>query len=464
MGAYEDFRPSEKQLRALDIFVSDAMHIALGGGARSGKTFWIIRAIVFRALLAPGSRHGVFRFRFNALESSVIADTFPKVMTTCFPPGFYNEKAWSRKPGKYFYKLSNGSEIWFAGLGDKEQVEHVLGMEFVTLYFNECSQIPWHSVTIAKTRLAQKVSVPATDDHAAREMALKCFYDFNPPSKRHWTYLQFVDKKDPESKQPVRDPFSIAYLQMNPDDNRDNLSPDYLAFLDSLAPKARKRFLLGQFADDADGSLWTDNLLDQNRFLPGIANPMPKMVRIVISVDPSGCSGEEDTRSDEVGITVCALGTDQHGYLLEDLTGRYGPGEWGKMVAEAYERHSADMIVAEGNYGGAMVQEVIHAYNQDLPVKLVTATRGKVVRAEPISALYEQGRMHHVGYFPELEDQLCSFTTAGYQGLRSPDRADSAIWGFTELFPGIAQKAEENNWTPPAVKRRARSMSRYGGH
>lgn len=449
-----DFTPTAAQLKALDLLASKSTHCALGGGARSGKTFWLIRAVILRAQLAPGSRHAVFRFRGNAVNAAIVEDTFPKVMKLCFPEGFYDLKGWTKSPNLY-YEFGNGSQVWFAGLDDKERVEKILGMEFVTLYFNECSQIPWGSVVTAKTRLAQKVMVPKGNGTLEREMAPKCYYDFNPPSKRHWTYLQFVEKKQPENKQPVIDPFDYGFQFMNPESNLANLSSKFIQQLESLPPKARERFLMGKFADDSEGALWTDELIHQNR-----RSDHPPFIRIIIAVDPSGCSGEEDFRSDEVGITVWGLGTDGHGYLLEDLSGRFSPNQWARIVNNAYERHAADKVVAERNYGGEMVKAVLQAENPELPVGLVTATRGKVVRAEPVSALYEAGKIHHCGYFPELEDQLCSFTMAGYQGMKSPDRADSGVWGVTELFPGIAAKAE-GVWRPPSIITRKRSASRY---
>lgn len=445
----------------MGLLTSDATHCALGGGSRSGKTFWLIRAIILRALLAPGSRHVIFRYRANAIQASVVEDTFPKVMKLCFDEGFYNVKNWTKSPN-LFYEFANESQIWFAGLDDKDRVEKILGQEFVTEYFNECSQIPWASVVLAKSRLAQKVSVPAGKGSPAREMALKCYYDLNPPSKRHWTYTYLVEKKDPVNKQPVVNQASIGFQQMNPDGNVENLSVEYLDFLDTLPEAARKRFKLGQFAEDSDGALWTAELLDQNRRLATVANPLPQFVRVVIAVDPSGCSGPEDTRSDEVGITVNALGSDGHGYLLEDLSGKYGPTGWAKVVCDAYDRHKADRVVAEANYGGAMVESTIKVENPDIPVSMVTATRGKVIRAEPVSALYERGRIHHVGYHPELEDQLCDFSVVGYLGMNSPDRADASIWGFTELFPGLTMRArEDDGWRPNKVITRKRSANRY---
>jgi len=442
-----DFIMTKAQDRALDMLTSDATHGALGGGSRSGKTFLLVLVCLLRAMKSPGSRHVIFRFRFNALKASIILDTLPKVLKTCFPTApplstMLNKTDW-------YMTLPNDSEIWFGGLDDKERTEKILGMEFATVYFNECSQIPWGSVVLALTRLAQKTV----------NLSLKAFYDFNPPSKKHWTYLRFVRKMNPETKRPEKNEFDYGFYLINPADNRENLDPKYLDMLDSLPEKARNRFLLGMFSDDSDGALWTEELLAQNR--KDGRDEIPDFLRIVIAVDPSGTSGPEDTRSDEVGITVCALGTDSHGYLVEDLSGRYKPEVWSDIVNEAYTRHKADRVVAEVNYGGDMVRAVLQAKNADLPFTAVTATRGKVVRAEPVSALYEQQKIHHVGYFPEIEDQLCSMTTAGYQGLRSPDRADSSIWGFTELFPGMTRKAEDENWTPPKVKVQSRSASRF---
>jgi hypothetical protein len=450
-----EFKITPAQDRAMDMLISDATHCALGGGSRSGKTFLLVRAVLMRAIKEPDSRHAIFRFRFNSVKASIIHDILPKVLKLCFPTlppvgEMLNKTDW-------FLTLPNGSEIWFGGLDDKERTEKVLGQEFATIYFNECSQIPWGSVVLALTRLAQKT----------KSLRLKAYYDFNPPSKQHWTYLRFVEKKNPETKLPEIKPHKFGFYLINPADNKDNLDPEYLEMLESLPEKARKRFLLGQFADDSDGALWTIELLEQNRVLGRLGEELPEWLRIVIAVDPSGTNGDPDTRSDEVGIVVVALGTDGDGYLLEDLSGNYKPEEWGEIVKEAYHRHSADRVVAETNYGGDMVRAVIHAADANIPFEEVRATRGKVIRAEPIAFLYEKQRLHHVGFFPEIEDQLCAMTMAGYMGLRSPDRADAVVWGFTALFPQMTKKVDKE-WRPPTVKsqprtaRRLPSSRRYG--
>ena len=439
------FSLTKAQDKARDVMVSYAMHVLLVGGSRSGKTFLILRMIIIRALKAPNSRHAIFRYRFNAIKASIIYDTLPTVFKLCWP-GLWEQCKLNKTD--WFLTLPNGSEIWFGGLDDKERTEKILGQEYATIYFNETSQIPWSSRVLAMSRLAQKTT-----------LKLKSFQDLNPGAKTHWTHRMFFEVKDPDTKEPLLNPSLYAKYQLNPEDNKENLAPEYLDILNAMPDKAKRRFALGLYSDDSEGALWNDTTLSKNRRL-GQEGSLPDWLRIVVAIDPSGCSGPEDTRSDEVGITVTALGTDGHGYLLEDLSGKYSPEEWGQVAVSAYNRHKADVIVGEKNYGGDMVRAVVHAADSTVNYKEVNATRGKVVRAEPISQLYEQGKIHHVGYFPEIEDQLCFFTTSGYKGLKSPDRADSMVWGFTELFPGMTKRIDRD-WKPLPVVDIPSGVSRF---
>lgn len=391
-------------------------HTLMVGGSRSGKTFLGVRGVATRAVKAPNSRHAIFRLRFNALRASVWLDTLPKVMRLCYPGVPYKN---NRQDG--YVSLPNGSEIWFGGLDDKERVEKILGMEFATLYFNECSQIPRASVVTALTRLAQRVE----------GLKNRAYYDLNPVGTGHWTYRQFIELVDPDTRQPLPHPEDYKHIYMNPADNRANVDPQYLALLESLPERQRRRFLDGRYVAEIDGALWTLELLERTRIDRMHA---PTMRRIVVAVDPSGCSGPEDQRSDEIGITVCGKGIDDKGYLLADLSGRYSPEKWGALAVRAWRDWGADRIVGERNFGGDMVRAVVQAADRNAPFKEVVASRGKVQRAEPVSALYEQGRVMHAGRFEALEDQLINFSTSGYLGERSPDRADAAVWGFTELM------------------------------
>ena len=404
-----------------------AKHILLDGGSRSGKTFLIVRNIVLRALKAPRSRHAVMRFRFKHCKEAIGLDTLPSVVERCFPGVNYDIQKQD-----WYWTLPNRSEVWLAGLDDKERTEKVLGKEFSTIYLNECSQIPLASRNMAVTRLAQKCEFE--QDGKMQRLALKMYYDCNPPSKAHWAYQLFHKKINPDNKRPLSDPENYAALLMNPEHNRENLPADYIRELELLPARLQKRFLKGEYGDAAPNALWSEEIIDRWRSV----NEAPDMLRVVVAVDPSGSGDEDNAHNDEIGIVVCGLGMDGNGYVLEDLTCKAGPKVWGNVATSAYDRHAASLIVAETNYGGEMVGFVVKSSKPGVPFKKITASRGKAVRAEPISSLTEQGKIRFAGVFPELEEELCAFTTSGYTGSGSPNRADALVWAMSELFPGIA--------------------------
>lgn len=431
---------TDRQAQAQKILAGDAMHLMLFGGSRSGKTFLLTRNVVLRALKAPASRHAIFRFRYNHLKASIVLDTFPKVMRLAFPGVTYKMHS---QDG--FAEIGEDSQIWFAGLDDKERTEKILGMEFATLYFNECSQIPIGSVDTALTRLAQRC-ITKMEGAEPGLLKMRAYYDCNPPNKAHWTYRRFVQKVDPETKEPLRRPDDYASFQINPKDNQANLSPEYLQNLEGMSARMRKRFLEGQFADANPSALFPEEHIDKWRVIDGV---VPDMVRLVVAVDPSGADDADNADNDEIGIIVAGLGTDGNAYLIEDCTIKAGPATWGKVATTAYDRHSASCIVGEGNFGGAMVKQTIQTARPRTPFKMVTASRGKVQRAEPYSALYEQGKVRHVGMFSKLEDELAGFSTFGYTGARSPNRADALIWALAELFPAMTKAPADDKPEPP---------------
>lgn len=437
------FKLHAKQEEAQRVLAGDATHCMLFGGSRSGKTFLLTRNVVFRALKAPKSRHAILRFRFNAVKSSVVMDTFPKVMQVAFPGVRYK-----LSKSDWYAEFDNGSQVWFAGLDDKERTEKILGMEFATIYLNECSQIPWGSVGIAVTRLAQKVT-QVIQGRPDKPLKPRMLYDCNPPSKAHWSYRVFIEKRDPETKIAHAKQEDYAAFQINPHDNKENLSAGYLETLEGLSARLRRRFLEGSFADATPNALFPEEVLDRWRVTDGT---LPDMVRVVVGVDPSGSGDDDNADNDAIGIVVGGLGTDGNAYLLEDCTVKAGPATWGKLATGAYERHQADVIVGETNYGGAMVKHVIDTARPRTPYKQVTASRGKAIRAEPFSSLYEQGKIRHAGMFPDLEDELVAFTTNGYSLGGSPNRADAWVWVLTELFPGLVREKKEPAKKPSVVR------------
>jgi phage terminase large subunit-like protein len=176
--------------------------------------------------------------------------------------------------------------------------------------------------------------------------------------------------------------------------------------------------------DDVPGALWTRDLLERNR-----VHSAPPLLRVVVAIDPSGGSTEGHA---EVGIVAAGKGTDGHGYVLRDVSERLSPERWARRAVQLYEDLEADCILAEANFGGDMVRATIRAVDPNVPVRLVTASRGKRVRAEPVAALDEQHMIHHVGTLPTLEDQLCSWVPDSNDP--SPDRLDARVWALIELL------------------------------
>lgn len=211
-------------------------------------------------------------------------------------------------------------------------------------------------------------------------------------------------------------------------DNEANLAPQFMEQIVGKYAGTRlgRQELEGELLDDVPGALWQRKQIDDLR-----VTIRPELVRIVIPIDPAMTSGEN---ADETGIVPVGLGVDGHGYVLSDLSCRMTPDGWARRAVQAYNELQADRIIAEVNNGGELVENVIRTVDPLVSYKAVHASRGKRVRAEPVAALYEQGKVHHVGTFTELEDQQCNFTPDGYDG--SPDRVDSLVWGLTELMLG----------------------------
>jgi predicted phage terminase large subunit-like protein len=212
-------------------------------------------------------------------------------------------------------------------------------------------------------------------------------------------------------------------------ENEANLAPSFLQALRDRYEGTRlgRQEIHAELLSDNPGALWNLDWLDRDR-----VSVVPELRRIVVAIDPAVSNNEG---SDETGIIVAGVTKDQKIYVLEDLSGKYAPHEWAAKAILAYRRHKADRILAEVNNGGAMVEATIRALDHSVSFKAVHASRGKVVRAEPIAALYEQRKVHHAGNFPVLEDQMCAFTSdfdrarIGY----SPDRVDALVWALTEL-------------------------------
>jgi len=210
-------------------------------------------------------------------------------------------------------------------------------------------------------------------------------------------------------------------------DNRANLAPAFFEDIVSRYEGTRlgRQELNAELIDDVEGALWTRDVLEANR----VTN-CPNTVTIVIGVDPKVNAGADS----ETGIVVAAVGSDGKYYILDDASINDVPERWARQVVSTYHKWRADRVVVERNQGGDMVAAMLRAVDANLPITEVYATKGKYTRAEPISAMYEQGKVKHVGAFPKLEDQLCTWVP----GEDSPDRLDAMVWAVTNLIGRVS--------------------------
>jgi len=227
----------------------------------------------------------------------------------------------------------------------------------------------------------------------------------------------------------VADP-TVVVIRGSTDENRANLAPAFLSQIVRRYAGTRlgRQELEAEILEDVPGALWSHGVIDAARVAAA-----PELTRVVVAIDPAVSSGED---ADETGIVVAGKDGSGAAYVLADASGRYSPPEWAKTAIAAYRAHGADRIVGEVNNGGEMVEATLRMIDPNVAFAAVRASRGKVARAEPVAALYEQGRVHHVGAMPALEDQMCAFSSdfdpaeAGF----SPDRVDALVWALTELL------------------------------
>tara|TARA_R110002012_G_scaffold298939_1_gene497660 strand:+ start:2193 stop:3461 length:1269 start_codon:yes stop_codon:yes gene_type:complete len=214
-------------------------------------------------------------------------------------------------------------------------------------------------------------------------------------------------------------------IKGNTFENIDNLAPSAIKMLKERYEGTRlgRQELYAEILEDVEGALFHSTNIEESRI-----EVTPEMQRIVIAVDPAVTA---NSNSDETGIIVAGRGVDNHFYILDDKSGVFSPDVWIKRAIELYYKFDADRIVCEVNNGGDLIEKLLRVQDVNVPYSSVRATRGKMLRAEPISALYEQGKVHHVGYFKELEEQMCSYTP---DTVKSPDRLDALVWGISSLM------------------------------
>lgn len=346
----------------------------------------------------------------------------------------HDKDRWGRPTGRPLYEPSKRRLTWengaYALLFSAEEPERLRGPQFHAAWTDE---------------LAAWKYLQDTWDMLSFGLRL----GLNPQ-----TVVTTTPKPLPLLKQILKDP-GTKISRASTFANMANLAPRFLARIKAKYEGTRlgRQELYAAIIDDIAGALWQRDQIEKNRLRLRVVGKevfrdWPDLARVVVSVDPATTAQEN---SDETGIIVQGRGVDKRGYVLDDLSGIMSPGEWGEAVVLAYWRNDADCVIYESNQGGDMVRHTIQVAAQklhregkirsaEIPCRGVHSYRGKVLRAEPISALYEQGRISHVGGFPTLEDQMCSFTLDfDRKVMGSPDRVDALVHGFTDLLTDLIE-------------------------
>ena len=209
-------------------------------------------------------------------------------------------------------------------------------------------------------------------------------------------------------------------------DNRAALASPFYSRIISKYEGTRlgRQELLGEVIEESEGALWTRTMIDE-ALVPQRAD----LKRIVVAIDPAMTATHQSSLT---GIVVAGIGVDQRAYVIDDLSSRYSPDRWARVVVKAFDDYKADRIVAEGNQGGELVRVNLRTVRPNLPIRIVHARHSKQARAEPVAALYEQHKVTHLKPMPDLEDQLCTYVPMS--GDPSPDRLDAMVWALTDLM------------------------------
>ena len=355
---------------------------------------WVSQGIAWHIALIGKTKH----------EARKIMLEGPSGLLTIFPP---SERP-SYNTTTQCLTFNNGSKAYLFG-GDS--YESLRGPQFDTVWIDEIAKFKYPQEVWDQTMMSLRLGQNP-----------RCIITTTPkPIPLLHTLLDLKD---------------VIVTRGTTFDNQSNLSASFIQTMNQRYEHTTlgMQELYAQILDKNAGALWTSNMILRKEI------DSHQLKRIVIAIDPATTSHQ---KSDETGIIVAGIDDQHHGFILDDISGRYTPNEWGKKALEAYWHWKADRIIAEVNNGGDLVDHVIKSLDDRASYKAVRATRGKITRAEPIASLYEQGRIFHTKIFTDLEHQLCHYS----QGSSSPDRMDALVWALTELFLEKNNSSHFKVWT-----------------
>jgi predicted phage terminase large subunit-like protein len=384
-------------------FDSTAREILYSGAFGAGKSRILCRKAHHLALTYPGVPIAIVR-KVAASLAATTKLTFTQ--DVLIPSG----ERFKQNKSEGWIEYTNGSRIWFFGLDADPATgvpSKIGSFDAAFIFVDEAVELNESDWIMLLGRL-RSVTAPYRQIGAAT----------NPADPNHWLKQRFNEDH------PNR-----LYLHARTSDNK-LLPADYVESIEDFGGLYRARYAEGQWVT-VEGALWSpDDFLAYksapDRWVDGEVKPEYR--RIVVGVDPAVTSNKH---SDETGIIVAGIGVDGRGYVLDDLSGKFTPQEWGRRVEQAFRDFMADAIVVEVNQGGDLVKANLLAGNENLPIQDVRASKGKYTRAEPIARMYKEGKISHVRRFTTLENQMCGYDPTSNV---SPDRLDALVWAFTELM------------------------------
>lgn len=406
------FQLREPQKPLLQLLKRDVPNVLAAGSSRVGKSWLFMVWLVLLCQWYPNSRHGVFRRNRNSCETNLFKLTLYQVLNAL---GVMGEYAGGINKSDLTITFPNGSIISFHGL-DEHNRDKVLGSEFHTIWMNEVSEFDYEDVEFLRGRLFGEVFHKDT----GKKLPHRMFFDCNPDTFDDWEYKLFVEQIHPLSKRPLQAPDDYDYVRMVTDDQ------EYIRRNIDQSDEWKERFIYANWTASNPNALFNRKMINDNRFYGDVS--ALTFAKIVVGVDPHAVS---NATSDLTGIVVAGIDYDGEAYILADRS--TNDKDWERIVIEAFDEFEADLIVAERNNGGDMVEKVIRQARKNAPIQTVWASRGKEVRAEPIALKYRQGHVHHVGDgLSELETEMTSFGGSGRR--KSPDRMDAMVWAVWALF------------------------------
>lgn len=403
------------------LWTEDYRYAIISGGRGSGKSFG---GQVFARDLTYEAGHKIIstRYTMTSAKHSVIPEFNGKLTLSPSPFGAATMAEDFTLTDNTYTNNRSQSELRFTGIKTSSgiQTANLKSIEGMTTWLMEEAEELVDDGTETEACTFDKID----DSIRTKGARLRTILTWNPSDEESFVYQRFFKERGVDiTFNGVKD--DVLYIYTTYHDNLDNLNDSFIKKAERVRdanPDRYKHIYLGIPIKENANALWKKSTM----IAPYRVTVAPDLKRIVVGVDPAVTStGSQD----ETGIVVAGEGFDGHYYVLKDATELFTPAEWGKATVGVYKQFKADRIIAEVNQGGDLVEMNIHNVDRTVPVKKVRATRGKLIRAEPISALYEEGRVHHVGMFSEMEEEMCSYCGDG----DSPNRLDAVVWALTEL-------------------------------